>query len=72
MKKSLVLLILIIFTISCKKNDSFLINGHIKNVKQKYIYLSRVDINTVSLIDSSKINKQGNFRIRIKSKEPDF
>jgi hypothetical protein len=72
MKKSLVLLILIIFTISCKKNDSFLVNGHIKNVKQKYIYISRVDINTISLIDSSKINNKGNFRIRIKSGEPDF
>jgi hypothetical protein len=72
MKKSLILLILVIFTLSCKKNDSFLVNGHIKNVKQKYIYISRVDINTTSLIDSSKINKQGNFRFRIKSKEPDF
>ncbi|MGD0342343.1 MAG: TlpA disulfide reductase family protein [Bacteroidales bacterium] len=72
MKKSLVLLILVIITISCKKNDSFLVNGHIKNIKQKYIYISRVDINTLTLLDSSKINNKGNFKIRIKSKEPDF
>lgn len=72
MKKSLALLILIIFTISCKKNDLFLVTGHIKNPKHNYIYISRVDINTITLLDSSKINNKGNFRFRIKSREPDF
>jgi Peroxiredoxin len=72
MKKSLVLLILVILTISCKKNDSFLVNGHVKNVKLHYIYISRVDINTITLLDSFKINNKGNFRFRIKSREPDF
>jgi thiol-disulfide isomerase/thioredoxin len=72
MKKSLFLLILVIFTISCKKNNSFLVTGHIKNVKQNYIYLSRVDINTTIVLDSSRINNKGNFRFRIKSREPDF
>jgi thiol-disulfide isomerase/thioredoxin len=72
MKKSLLLLILVIFTISCKKNDSFLVTGHIKNVKQNYVYVSRVDINTTILLDSSRVSNKGNFRFRIKSREPDF
>jgi thiol-disulfide isomerase/thioredoxin len=72
MKKTLVLLILVIFTISCKRNDSFLVDGHIKNIKQKYIYASRVDINTITLLDSSKISKSGDFRFRIKAKETDY
>jgi thiol-disulfide isomerase/thioredoxin len=72
MKKLLVLLILVVITVSCKRNDSFLLTGNIKNTNQKYIYISRVDINILTLLDSSKISSNGNFRFRIKSKDPDF
>lgn len=72
MKKSLLLLTLVVFAISCKKNDSFTVTGHIKNVKQKYICLSRVDINTTTILDSARINSNGNFRFRTRSRETDF
>jgi thiol-disulfide isomerase/thioredoxin len=72
MKKSLLLLTLIVFTISCKKNDSFIVTGHIKNVQQKYIYISRVDVNTTTMLDSSRINNKGNYRFRVKARETDF
>jgi len=72
MKKVLILIIPIILISGCKKNDSFTIRGFINNSTHESISLSKIDVNNIEFIDSVKISRKGEFRIRVKATEPDF
>jgi len=72
MKQLLFLLALVLFFSGCKDKSKFTVNGVVKNSKEKYIYLSRLDVDTPVLIDSAKINRKGSFRFKVKSKGADF
>jgi thiol-disulfide isomerase/thioredoxin len=72
MKRYLALLIPVIIAAGCKNNHVFTVDGSLKDNKHKYIYISKVDIDTPVLIDSSKISSKGIFRFRIKATETDF
>ncbi len=71
MKKYIILSILLLVFSGCKKNY-IIIEGSVKNKTQDYMYLSKVDINIPVLLDSSKINRKGNFIFKIDAIEPDF
>ena len=73
MKRIIFLLTLVFAVYGCKDQGKFFVEGVIKGkTEKKYIYISRVDVNTPVLIDSAKINKNGVFRLRIKASDPDF
>jgi thiol-disulfide isomerase/thioredoxin len=72
MKKVLLTLIIVTLIASCKRNDSFVVNGHLSRTDQKYISISKVDVNFTSVLDSSKISRSGKFKFRIKARETDF
>lgn len=72
MKKVILLFLTVVLATSCQNKSSFRINGIIHGAKKNIIYLSRVNVNTPVLIDSSKISKTGSFSFRVKSAEPDF
>ena len=72
MKRIFFLLLLALLAVSCKDKNSFTVNGVIKGKTEKYIYISRVDVNTPVLIDSAKINKKGVFHLSLKASDPDF
>ena len=72
MRKYLIILALVVISSGCRKSSHFTVNGILKESNQEYLYIRRVDINTQTLIDSSRIAKDGSFRFRIPSKEPDF
>ena len=72
MKRILFLLALVLLFSGCKDKSKFAVNGVIKDSKEKYIYINRLDVDTPVLIDSSKISKKGGFRFRIKASEADF
>ncbi len=44
----------------------------LKMTGKEYIYINRVDVDKLVLIDSAKINRKGSFRFRVKAGEPDF
>jgi thiol-disulfide isomerase/thioredoxin len=71
MKKYLILLLPLLVVFGCKR-DLIIIEGSVINKSQKYLYISKVDINIPVLIDSSKIDSKGSFRFKIKATEPDF
>jgi thiol-disulfide isomerase/thioredoxin len=71
MKKYLILLLPLLVLFGCKR-DLIIIEGSVINKSQKYLYISKVDINIPVLIDSSKIDSKGSFRFKIKATEPDF
>lgn len=72
MKRILYLLALVLTITGCKDKDTFMVDGIINGATKKIIYISRVDVNTPILIDSSKISKKGTFKFRVKTSEPDF
>jgi len=72
MKKLLILIALVIFISSCNQKDSFTVSGLLPKNPSKYIFISKVDINTPLLIDSAKIGEKGNFRLKVNAIETDF
>jgi len=72
MKKYLILLVLVLISSACRKNHLFIVNGTVTDSIRKNIYLQRIDVISTVLIDSSKIDRKGSFRFRVKTTEPDF
>lgn len=72
MKRILYLLALVFIFSGCKDKGKFTVSGVIKDSKEKYIYLNRIEVNTPILIDSAKISKKGSFRIKVKTTGADF
>jgi len=72
MKKSIILLISFLIISGCRDNKVFTVEGSGKEVKQDFIYIRKVEINTTVLTDSARINRKGNFRFRVNAEEPDF
>jgi peroxiredoxin len=72
MKRIIIFISLVIIFSGCNEKSKFSINGVIKETTKKYIYLSRIDVNTPVFIDSVKIRSKGKFSIKIKATEADF
>src|ERR1035437_4937519 len=72
MKRTLFLLALVLIFSGCNDKNKFAVTGGIKNSKEKYIYLKRLDVDTPVLIDSAKISRKGTFRLKVKSGGADF
>jgi thiol-disulfide isomerase/thioredoxin len=72
MKRILFFLTLILVFSGCKEKGKFSINGVIKDSKEKYIYINRLDVDTPVLIDSLKISSKGSFHIKVKATGPEF
>ncbi|RPI10735.1 MAG: DUF4369 domain-containing protein, partial [Acidobacteriales bacterium] len=72
MKRFLIFLIPVIIISGCNKKNVFTVHGTIKNKKQDYIYISRVNVNSPLLIDSSKVSRKGNFKFKVEATDPDF
>jgi thiol-disulfide isomerase/thioredoxin len=72
MKRILFLLSLVVVFSGCKDKDRFTINGILKDSKQKYIYLNRVEVDTPILVDSARISRSGSFRFRVKATGTEF
>ncbi len=72
MKKLLIFLLPLLIAVGCQNRNTFTINGIIKESKNKTVLLNRVNVNTLMLIDSSKIRNNGKFKFKIKVAYPDF
>ena len=72
MKQILFFLALVFILSGCNDKGTFSIDGVINGETDKYVYINRVDVDTPILLDSSKINKKGKFRFKVKASEADF
>ncbi|HRS53933.1 MAG TPA: TlpA disulfide reductase family protein [Bacteroidales bacterium] len=78
--KSVLILLLIVSSIiiSCNKNsyrasnDEFLIKAIFSNSKGEILYLYELNVHDKTLLDSAKINEDGQFVIKHKINEPGF
>ena len=64
MKKSLIILILISFLISCKNDSTFHVSGKIENAAGKILYFQQNGISETVTIDSIKLNAGGKFSFK--------
>jgi thiol-disulfide isomerase/thioredoxin len=72
MKRIFYLLALVLIFSGCKDKAKFTVSGVLKDSKEKYIYLNRIEVNTPILVDSAKISKKGTFHISVKTSVADF
>lgn len=72
MKRIPILLLSIILIIGCQTRNSFTVNGLVKERTKEYIYLNRVNVNTLVFIDSARIKKNGRFNFKASTSDPDF
>jgi thiol-disulfide isomerase/thioredoxin len=72
MKRTLLLLSIVVLAFSACKNNSIIIKGTFKEGKKKTIQLNKLDLNSPVFMDSAKLDSKGNFRLRIKANEAEF
>jgi thiol-disulfide isomerase/thioredoxin len=72
MKRSLIFLLSALIIAGCQNNNTFTVKGLTKEPGNKTVFLNRINVNTLLLIDSSKIDDKGRFSFRVKANEPDF
>jgi peroxiredoxin len=61
-----------LFLLSCNKSNKFVIEGRITHAEAKMIYLDVLHVSSASTIDSTKINKKGEFRMTGRASIPTF
>ncbi len=76
MRRFLFLLLPVLIATGCNNKNTFTVEGNtVKNesdtvTKQnKYIFLSKIDVDTPLLIDSAKVKQNGRFRFKVRSSQ---
>ena len=72
MRKILLLGLLVVLIASCSKKTNVEITGAIKDAANTKVYLEQIDVSSRKTIDSTKINKNGEFDVEFKFKLPVF
>lgn len=73
MKKSLILVLILVSFISCKQNNSFYISGTVKDAAGKMLYIEHNGLLKTTVLDSTKLNADGEFSFKAnRPKYPDF
>ena len=71
MKKILYFVIVIVFVISCSKNNTK-ITGEILNATGKSVYLNLLNVDSTICVDSTTINNKGEFTLKTDVTSPTF
>lgn len=72
MKRILLLGLLVVFIASCSKKANVKITGAIKDAANTKVYLEQIDVNSRKTIDSTKMNKSGEFTFKLNIELPTF
>lgn len=72
MRKILLLGLLVVLIVSCGKKTNVEITGAVKDAGNTMVYLEQIDVSTRKAIDSTKINKSGEFKFKINIDLPTF
>jgi thiol-disulfide isomerase/thioredoxin len=71
-KKIASVLVLSIAFFACQNENQFKINGTFESLSDSTIYLNQMELSNSTLIDSSKIDKKGDFAFKGKTEYPRF
>lgn len=67
-----IFLILAVTIIGCKKGNQFTINGKVSHAEGKTLYLEELLVSSAKPVDSVRIDKNGEFKIKGESKIPTY
>ncbi len=70
--KRLYFLLLILVIASCNQQNKIKIDGQIKGVKEKPVYLKEILLGNTQIIDSARTNKKGKFSFKETIEHPKF
>ncbi|MDP4238064.1 MAG: thioredoxin-like domain-containing protein [Bacteroidota bacterium] len=68
MKKTLIVLLILVGMISCKQHNKFYISGTVKNAKGEMLYFEHSGLLKTTILDSVRVRSNGSFEF--KSKRP--
>ena len=72
MNRTLALLAIVLLTVACGKKNNFAISGKIEGGAGKTVYLNHLLTNSQITVDSAKLNKSGEFKLKGKVSAPTF
>ncbi|MCK9413382.1 MAG: AhpC/TSA family protein [Prolixibacteraceae bacterium] len=72
MNKILVLLTIVLLTAACGKKTNFTITGKIDGAAGKTVYLNHLTLTALLPVDSAKLNKAGEFKMKGRVSEPTY
>ena len=72
MRKILLFGLFVVLIASCSKKTNVEITGAIKDADNTKVYLEQIDVSSRKVIDSTKINKKGEFTFKINVDLPTF
>lgn len=72
MRKILLLGLLVVLIASCTEKTNVEITGAIKDAANTKVYLEQIDVSSRKTIDSTKINKNGEFKFKLNIELPTF
>ena len=72
MRKILLLGLFVVLIVACGKDTNVEITGSIKDAGKTKVYLEQIDVSSRKVIDSTKINKNGEFSFGINVDLPTF
>lgn len=72
MRKILLLGLFVVLIVSCGKETNVEITGAIKDAGKTKVYLEQIDVSSRKIVDSTKINKNGDFKFKINVDLPTF
>ena len=70
MRKILLLGLLVVLIASCSEKTNVEIIGAIKDAANTKVYLEQIDVSSRTTIDSTKINKNGEFKFKLNVELP--
>lgn len=70
--KKLIFILPLVILFACNKKNKIEISGSVPEVKNEYIFLDELDINTTIPLDSAKIKKNGKFQFKVLTKEQNY
>jgi peroxiredoxin len=72
MNRTLTLLAIVLLTVACGKKNNFTISGKIEGGAGKTVYLNHLLTNSQVTVDSAKLDKSGEFKLKGKVSAPTF
>ncbi len=70
--RKIILVVLVLLIVSCSRNRQFRITGNLNTGERPVLYLEEQEVTKISLYDSVRVSRNGNFAFRGKLDHPRF
>jgi len=71
-KRFLFIALIVLLAVACGQNTNITIKGSIENTNKGKVYLEKINVDNVTIVDSTVMNKSGDFKFELNSDEGFF